>query len=546
VSMSCSRAFFALVVFATAALPVWSDDPCAQCHAKEVAGFSATAMAHSLSSPIPQTSGTFLHAVSNSRFTIRSDGDRTIQHLERHGAGADYRVAYIIGSGTHAFGYLVQVGDHLFQSPISYYTKRGIWDMAPGYEEDRRPDFDRPITAECLFCHAGRAKPIRGTLNRYETPPFQDKAITCERCHGPAEAHLRNPVPHSIVNPQKLSPRARDSVCEQCHLSGEARVLNPGKQFSDFQAGQELEDVFSVYVSDASPDSLHAKPLKVISHVQQLALSRCARESQGKMWCGTCHDPHEQPADPKTYFRARCLACHGSALASSHAVHNASPTCCTLNWHPKPGGDDCIGCHMPRRPAKDGGHTAFTDHRITRFPQPETDTDQPETLIAWHEPQTALAKRNLGLAYIEAGRNLQSAKYMLQGYRLLVACEPQFPNDPAVLTGRGLVLLGTGRPAQAAGIFERAVRVEPNVASHYVDEGFAWERAQDQAKAIENLERALQIDPMLKPAYQKLAAIYLEERERAKIRQTFERYLKAFPGSIEAQVALHTIGLVSR
>jgi Tfp pilus assembly protein PilF len=135
---------------------------------------------------------------------------------------------------------------------------------------------------------------------------------------------------------------------------------------------------------------------------------------------------------------------------------------------------------------------------------------------------------------------------MLQGYRLLVACEPQFPNDPAVLTGRGLVLLGTGRPAQAAGIFERAVRVEPNVASHYVDEGFAWERAQDQAKAIENLERALQIDPMLKPAYQKLAAIYLEERERAKIRQTFERYLKAFPGSIEAQVALHTIGLVSR
>jgi Tfp pilus assembly protein PilF len=76
-------------------------------------------------------------------------------------------------------------------------------------------------------------------------------------------------------------------------------------------------------------------------------------------------------------------------------------------------------------------------------------------------------------------------------------------------------------------------------------EGFAREEAHDKAKAIEALEKALQIDPMLRPAYQKLAAIYLEERERARIRETFERYLKAFPESIEAQVALHTIGRVS-
>ncbi|MGI8962722.1 MAG: tetratricopeptide repeat protein [Bryobacteraceae bacterium] len=463
-----------------------------------------------------------------------------IQHLERHGASADHQVAYIIGSGTHAFGYLVEIGDHLFQSPISYYTKRGIWDMAPGYEEDRRPDFDRPITAGCLFCHAGRAKSIRGTLNRYETPPFEGEAITCERCHGPTEAHLRSPVPHSIVNPKKLAPRARDSICEQCHLSGEARILNLGKQFADFHPGQELEDVFSVYVPEASPDSTHTKPLKVISHAQQLALSTCARQSKGKMWCGTCHDPHEQPADAKTYFRARCLSCHGTALVSSQAAHNAAQTCCALNSHAKPA-DDCIGCHMPRRPAKDGGHTAFTDHRISRFPQPEADSDEPQSLVAWHEPQGALAKRNLGLAYIEAGRTLQSAKYMLQGYPLLVACLPDFPNDPAVLTGIGVVLLGTGRAAEAAVAFKRAVRVEPNVASHYIDEGFAWNQTHDRTKAIDNLERALQIDPLSKLAYQKLAEIYVQDHEGAKVQETFERYLKAFPGSIEAQVALHTI-----
>jgi hypothetical protein len=502
-------------------------------------------MAHSLSPPKPQPSGNFVHSASNTRFTIRSDSDRTIQRLERQGASAAHQVAYIIGSGTHAFGYLVQVDDHLFQSPISYYTKRRIWDMAPGYEEDRRPDFDRPITVGCLFCHAGRAKPIRGTLNRYGTPPFEGEAITCERCHGPTEAHLRSPVPHSIINPRKLAPRARDSICEQCHLSGEARILNPGEQFADFRPGQELEDVFSVYVPEASPDPAHAKPLKVISHAQQLALSTCARQSKGNMWCGTCHDPHEQPVDAKTYFHARCLSCHGAALVSSHAAHNAPQTCCALNPHPKPGGDDCIGCHMPRRPAKDGGHTAFTDHRITRLPEPEAEGDEPQNLVAWHKPRGGLAKRNLGLAYIEAGRTLQSAKYMLQGYPLLVGCLPEFPNDPAVLTGIGVVLLGTGRTTEAAAAFEHAAGLEPNVASHYIDEGFALNQAHDRVRAIENLERALQIDPLLKPAYQKLAEIYLQDHERAKARQTFERYLKAFPESIEVQVALRTIASAS-
>lgn len=515
-----------LVVLAMAALPAWSDHPCAQCHAKIVARYSTTPMAHSLSSPKREPSGSFIHSISNTRFTIDSNDTRTIQRLERDGATANHQIAYVIGSGSHAFGYLVQVGDHLFQSPISYYTHRETWDMAPGYEEDRRPDFDRPVTPECLFCHAGRAKPIRGSLNRYENPPFEAEGITCERCHGTAEAHLQRPVPGSIVNPAKLPPRARDSVCEQCHLSGETRITNPGKQLSDFHAGEDLEDVFSVYVSEESRDPSRAKPLKVISHVQQLALSTCARQSQGKMWCGSCHDPHELPANPKSYFRARCLACHGAALVSNHS---------------KPS-DDCIACHMPRRPAKDGGHTAFTDHRITRFPQPEGDSsEQSQGLVPWHEPPEALAKRNLGLAYIQVGRESQLAGYMLRGYRLLTTCEPDFPNDPAVFIGIGVVLLGTKHAAEAARIFERTIQLEPTVAEHYLNAGFASKEAHDQTKAVEDLEKALQLDPLLQAAYYKLAEIYFEMHNPEKARETLERYLKASPGNIEAQLAIRRI-----
>ena len=48
--------------------------------------------------------------------------------------GSEQRVAYVIGSGSHAFGYLVQISDHIFQSPICYYTQTKSWGIAPGYE----------------------------------------------------------------------------------------------------------------------------------------------------------------------------------------------------------------------------------------------------------------------------------------------------------------------------------------------------------------------------------------------------------------------------
>lgn len=514
----------ALALVAVPAPLSWAADRCVACHPKEDGGYAATAMAHSLGSLRELPAGDFVHSFSKTRFSARWNGTRLIQKLERNGVGSDHEIAYVIGSGNHAIGFLTAVGDHLFQSPIAWYTKRGIWDVAPGYEHASAPDFNRPVSPECLFCHAGQAKPVRGTLNRYAIPPFQAEAITCERCHGPAEAHLRNPVPGSIINPAKLSFRARDSVCEQCHLSGMARIPNPGNQIGDFRPGMELEDVFSVYLFESSHDPSRANPLKVISQAQQLALSTCARQSHGKLWCGSCHDPHEKPANPRTYFKARCLACHPSELAR----------------HQKPA-DDCIGCHMPARPARDGGHTAFTDHHISRRPVSETALDNaPERLVAWHEPPAAFVKRNLGLADIEVGRQLKSAPHMLEALRLLTACQRDFPYDPAVSTGIGRVLLGMKRNSEAAASFARAAQVEPEVASHYLDQGFAWKAANEQEKAIENFEKALQLDPLLEPAYRELAGLYSKRGFPVKARDTWTRYLRAFPGSIEAQMAVRT------
>ncbi len=472
-----------------AALLALAAHPCLACHPKEVAGYAQSGMARSLARPADQPGGSFTHALSGSRFRIRRDAAGLSMRLDRAGLTAEYPVAFGIGSGAQGRSYVVQIGAYLFQAPASYYASRRAWDVSPGYERDPAPDFDRPITPECLFCHANRTRPLAA------------EPISCERCHGPAETHLARPVKSNIINPVWLSPRARDSVCEQCHLAGEARVLNPGRTFQDFTPGRELEAVFSVYRKPAGDD------FKVVSQAEQLALSRCARQSSGRMWCGSCHHPHEQPVN----YRQRCLACHGQSL---------------LVKHPAPA-DDCIGCHLPRHPSSDIAHTSFSDHRILRRPQIAVQPAPPQ-LLAWREPPPTLARRNLGLAYISVGERDQAAPLLNEGFRLLAGLEEESARDPDVLSALGLVLLRKGRTAEALRMFEQAARAEPS-ARNLLNLAVA----QDRGAAIRNLERAIDLDPSLERAYTLLAAKQPQRR-----RELLERYLRFNPQSLSARRAL--------
>src|SRR5262249_22226625 len=89
--------------------------------------------------------------------------------------------------------------------------------------------FARPITPECLACHANRADAVPHAVNNFRKPIFEGYAIGCERCHGPGELHVRTSDKLDIVDPKRLAPALRDSVCEQCHLSGVGRILRHGR-----------------------------------------------------------------------------------------------------------------------------------------------------------------------------------------------------------------------------------------------------------------------------------------------------------------------------
>lgn len=477
-------------------------------------------MAHSLSRPAPVPEGSFTHGLSGTKFTIKAARDAVRITLTRDGLTATYPLDYVVGSGAHAYGYLSRVGDFLFQAPISYYALRAAWDMAPGYESDPAPDFGRPVSAECLECHAGRSRPVAGTLNRYENPPFSNETISCDRCHGDPAEHLRDPGRQNIVNPARLSNRARNSICEQCHLSGETRVLNPGRQWSDFRPGQELEEVFSVYVRDTRNAASDAS-IKVISHVEQLALSACARESGGKLWCGTCHDPHSQAQQSVKYYRERCLACHGEKSLKTHA---------------KPA-ENCTACHMPGRKAKDGAHTVFTDHRIARSQGAQNGAPTGK-LVAWHEPRGALALRNLGLANIDIGEREGSAERLDEGARQVVEAMKSLPPDPVMLTKVGLVLLRKGEASDAAEVLEYALQLDPSRAGSHVNLGNAYKESGLAEKAIAELERAIELDPSLESAYRSLAEIHMRAGNTDGVRKTFDRYLKFMPNSMSARKAL--------
>ncbi len=505
--VAARRGALVLLVGLFPASPLAGQSPCADCHPKEVEGYARSGMSRSLGRPVNQPGGVVVHSASAARFTVKSD-EAGMRHASSGGGRAEsYAVSYFVGSGRTGRSYLVSRRGYLFQSPVSYYAERAAWDLSPGYAGDPNPDFSRPVAAECLQCHAGRALPIAGTENRYEDPPFAAEAISCDRCHGPSEEHLARPGLGTIVNPRNLAARARAGVCEQCHLAGEARVPNPGRELSDFRPGMELEDVWSVYVLERQPGT-PAGEMKAVSHAESLAQSACARSSGDRMWCGSCHNPHETPADPARYYRDRCLACHGDALLETHS----SPS------------DDCIGCHMPKQGAADIAHAAVTDHRIVRDPRIQPAGTGGQRLRAWRQPAAGLRKRNFGLALIAVGERYQYDLLMRHGLRFLREARESFPRDPAVLSGIGKALFGRREFAAAADSFEAAAEIEPRSADHPLHLGSVYRELGDTDKAIECFERAIRLDPGRRDAYQGLETLFMQTGRPETARRTMLRY----------------------
>ena len=497
---------FAILLCAT---PGQSAIVCAGCHPKETALYSKSPMGNSLGLPASVPAGRILHQRSESIITVEP-GAKMTHRLSVQGLTAEYPIHYQIGAGILAHSYITQVNGYLFESPVTWFRSSG-WDLSPGYARAPAVDFDRPITETCLFCHAGTAK-FSGADGRRPAGAALT-AISCERCHGPSEDHVRRPSAGNIVNPAKLPARARDSVCEQCHLEGAVRVLNPGKNWGDFHPGENLERTVAVYVLNQN-----SHEAKAVSQFEQLAQSQCALRSSGRLWCGTCHQPHGQPTDRNFEIRGICVSCHAKLSTVAHSS-------------PQP---QCVTCHMPRLPSE-YAHVAVTDHRIVRravVPYQSVAVG-PIALAPWVQPPVEFRRRDLLLAGLITGfkQGIQSI-----GQDALHELEripgAQLEEDPPLLAAACDAMLERVSPQSTRDVCRQAAEKQPESADRALAFGKALALSGDASGAERQFTNAIRLDPSLKRAYLELWTLYDGQHRIDQMRETTDKYLNWNPRNI--------------
>jgi Cytochrome c554 and c-prime len=392
----------------------------------------------------------FLHSKSGVHYRISSQSDHVWLGFERPGDPAvrgQRELQYYIGSGRRGLSYLFSRDGFLFESPINWYADARRWDMAPAYQDAREMPLNLPAVPSCLRCHvSGMGAPAKGTENLYPTSVFLHSGITCERCHGPGAAHVnRGP----IVNPAKLAPELRDAVCMQCHLEGKVAIERLGRHGYEFQPGESLADYIRYYVVTGRQTGLGG-----VSQVEALAQSMCKRKSGDTMSCTSCHDPHYEPPPQEriSYYREKCLACHGAHFGAMHHAHQP----------------DCTSCHMPASASTDVAHTQVTDHRILKRPSSllpalESEAAVPLRLVPFPDsPQTEHDLRDLALAWQAlAISGMEAAEPHAEA--LLRSAVAEFPRDPELLTALGYVDQKHGLLNQARDLYQQALAIDPDL-----------------------------------------------------------------------------------
>lgn len=501
------------------------DAACLDCHREICDKFHAHPMGRSMALGGADSSktGTFDAANLHYESTVR---DGRLIHSESATrpdktllAEKAVTIQYVIGSGGRGHSYLFADDGYLSQSPISWYSGRHVLDLSPGYR-DRNSHFDRPVDANCLFCHANCVEPVEGSVNRYREPIFSSPAIGCERCHGPGELHVKQPgaahqADYTIVNPKRLEPALREAVCQQCHLQGQARVLREGRESFDFRPGLPLELFYDTFVWHLGVP--HGQ--KAVGHVEQMTESACFTRSAGKLGCASCHDPHEKPPPDKQamHYRQRCLSCHNERQCSVPLADRRAKN-----------QDACAACHMPPSSTVDVVHVSITDHRILRNPKQERHRDVPPPhageppLVSFHAGSKYIPRedreRDLALALMHLAGQTQPGPQRDYLARLsagrLVDRQGLTADPPAVLA-LAAALRATGRRAEALTTLEGLLERQPQYEQALVDAGTSAGELNRPSEAAAFWRRAIELSPRRWHYHFQLASALADQRDWA-------------------------------
>lgn len=438
------------------------------------------------------------------------------------------QVKYIIGSGQHTNSHLLETNGYIYQCPITFYTQKGKWDLAPGFENGGNSRFNRIIGLECISCHNALPEFDFQSENKFLSVK---NGIDCERCHGPGEIHVREKLAgniidtskytdFTIINPKNLPIDLQMNLCQRCHLQG-TTVVNEGKKLSDFRPGMKLSEVFNVFLPRYKGAD---EKFIMASQADRLRLSKCfinsKNEQSGRvgMSCITCHNPHiSVKFTPKEQFNNACKNCHTQVDA------------CTA---PKNGRmekeDNCAGCHLPKSKSIDIPHVQITDHYIRKLVK-EDEKKNVEKFIGL----ACLTNENPSSLLMAKGYIAQFESYspMLE---LLDSAENYLnktPNDTSLEFLKAQINLYYLKKNYRE-VISLAGKKDIDLINEswtYYKAGESFFQSGKNFDALQYFKKAVELKPNFPDFLNKLATSYLSLNETQKAKEIYEMVLKENP-----------------
>ena len=511
---------------------------CAPCHREIYERYRTTPMANA-SGPAADgyLPGDFVHAPSGVHYRVSDDTGSIWLSYERESASPDkamkgrQELRYFIGSGKRGRTYLFEQSGYWFESPVNWYARKQIWDMAPNYLGAQEMPLTLQVDPGCLHCHASNvARSLPEARNLYAGEPFVHGGITCSGCHGDGDMHIAAKGQVRMLDLDELQPVRRDSVCLNCHLEGQVTVIRNGKEMQSFYPGDDLFDyaLYFVYRSENGSGG------RATSQWEALLRSECKKKSGDRLTCTTCHDPHGSPAPEEkvAFYRQKCLQCHNAAgFAEKH--HPENP--------------DCIACHMARPPSNDIAHEQVTDHwikkRISNSRLPQAATGELETVGGMIADD-----RDLGLAYAQmAARGNQAA-----GERAMMLLERAEHTESGARRDHELhAQLGfldqlSGKADVAVEEYQIALGADPYDSLAAGDLALLRAGQHQYADALRLWKTVFDHDPAQLGAAMNLAVVECGLGERAAALATLDRLLEFAPDNQKAKAVAREIRAGSR
>ena len=314
---------------------------CAQCHRKQAEAFHKTGMSRALESAaqgkILSSHKKLTFAQGDFQYSIERQGDTSWYRVSNGREKFEAKIGWAFGLGAAGQTYLMERDGKWYEGRVSYYKDTDSLDLTVGARAEDPRSLEEAIgrelstrsASDCFGCHTTGAIPA-GVLK----PEALIPGIQCQRCHVDSDVHRAGfeNAKSAKMTPAKLGALPAEETsefCGQCHRTW-AQIAADG------------------------PHSI----LNVRFQPYRLTNSKCFDGAEMRIRCTTCHDVHQETAQPAPYYDGKCRACHSAGqTAGGHLCKVAKR--------------DCVTCHMPKVKIE-SAHNAFTDHwiRIVRKGEP--------------------------------------------------------------------------------------------------------------------------------------------------------------------------------